>query len=74
METEINTIIKNGLPVTARANVCGPEPDVGLPRGSVEDIEIYFLSGHEFKGPVSEEDMERIAQEILDYNPKDYLY
>ena len=42
--------------------------------GYVEDIGIYFLSGHEFKGPVSEKDMDRIAQEIMEYNPEDYLY
>ena len=40
--TEIETNIRNGLPVIARGVVCSAEPDVGLMGQWVDELEIFF--------------------------------
>ena len=62
----IRSTINNGLPVDASGEFHPPEPDVGLPRRYVDNIVITFLSGHEFPGELSDEDDQRIVQELLE--------
>ena len=71
---EIETIIKDGLPVIARGEICRSEPDVGIMSEFVEDLEVCFLSGHPVPGDLSDEDDQRIVDELVNaYNePSDY--
>ena len=70
----IETTIRNGLPVRASGNVCRAEPDVGIMSKFVEDLEVCFLSGHPVPYELSDEDDQRIVQELLEaYEaPPDY--
>ena len=70
----IRTTIRNGLPVLASGEVCRPEPDVGIMTQFVEDLEVTFMSGHPVPGKLSDEDDQRLVDEIVDaYNePPDY--
>ena len=79
--TEIETTIKNGLPVIARGIVQSDDPTVELPGRFVEDLEIFFrhkrrpyACGRPFPHELSDEDEQRIVDEIVSaYNePPDY--
>ena len=61
----IETTIRNGLPVLASGRVCRAEPDVGIMSQFVEDLEVTFLSGHPVPGELSDEDDQRIVNEIV---------
>ena len=72
---EIETTIKDGLPVLASGEVQRPEPDVGIMSQFVEDLEVCFLSGHPVPFELSDEDDQRVVNEIVNaYNepPCDY--
>ena len=62
----IETTIKGGLPVIASAIVYRAEPDVGLMGPHVEGIEVCFLSGHPVPFELSDEDDQRIADELVE--------
>ena len=65
MLTKILTTIRDGLPVYAFGEVYPPEPDVGLMTQYVDGVYITFLSGHEFHGELSDEDYQRIVNELV---------
>ena len=72
---EIETTIKDGLPVIARGEVQRPEPDVGIMSHYIEGIEVTFLSGHPVPFEISDKDDQRLADELLeayDEPPCDY--
>ena len=71
----IETTIRNGLPVIASGEVRRAEPDVGIMSQFVEDLEVTFLSGHPVPFELSDEDDQRIVNELVAaYNepPCDY--
>ena len=70
----IETTIRNGLPVIASGIVYRAEPDVGIMGPHVEGIEVTFLSGHPVPFDLSDEDDQRIVDELVAaYNePPDY--
>ena len=71
----IETTIRDGLPVIAGGDVYSPEPDVGIMTQYVDGVYVTFLSGHEFHGELSDEDDQRIVDELVAaYNepPCDY--
>ena len=71
---EIETTIRDGLPVLASGQVCRLEPDVGIMSQFVEDLEVCFLSGHPVPGDLSDDDDQRIVNELVEaYNePPEY--
>ena len=73
--TTIETTINDGLPVFASGTVCGAEPDVGLMSQFVEDLEVCFLSGHPFPDDLSDDDDQRIVNELVEAHnePPEYL-
>ena len=62
---EIQTTIKNGLPVIARGSLVGPEPGVGYFDYGIEDLEILWLSGHPCLIVPTVAEAERISAELL---------
>ena len=73
--TKIRITIRNGFPVEVSGDVFDPEPDVGLPRQYVDNMEVRFMSGHPFPGELSDEDDQRVVNAIVAaYNepPCDY--
>ena len=72
---EIETTIKDGLPVIASGEVQRAEPDVGLMGPFVEDLEVKFLSGHPVPFELSDEDEQHVINAIVEaYSepPSDY--
>ena len=63
--TTIATTIRNGLPVIARGRVCRAEPDVGIMSQFVEDLEVVFHSGYPVPGELSDEDDQRLVNELV---------
>ena len=61
----IETIIRNGLRVLVSGDVFDPEPDVGLPRQFVDNLKVTFLSGDEFPFELSDEDDQRLVDELV---------
>ena len=61
----IETTIRNGLPVIVSGVVYRAEPDVGLMRPYVEGIEVMFMSGHPVPGELSDEDDQRLVNELV---------
>lgn len=61
----IETTIKGGLPVLASGEIRRAEPDVGIMSQFVEDLQITFLSGHPMVLELSDEDYQRIVNEIV---------
>ena len=61
----IETTIKDGLPVYASGEVCSAEPDVGIMSQFVEDLEVVFRSGYPVPGELSDEDDQRIVNELV---------
>ena len=61
----IETTIWEGLPVFASGEVRRAEPDVGMMSQFVEDLEVTFLSGHPVPGELSDEDEQRIVNELV---------
>ena len=62
----IETTVRGGLPVTASATVhrCSWHE---YPGGDyIEDLEVRFLSGHDYPGAISDKDEDRISLEIID--------
>ena len=70
----IETTIRDGLPVIAGGDVYPPEPDVGIMTQYLDGVYVTFLSGHEFHGKLSDDDEQRIVDELVAaYNePPDY--
>ena len=71
----IETTIRDGLPVYASGDVYPPEPDVGIMTQYVDGVYVTFLSGHVIPGELSDEDDQRIVDELVAaYNepPCDY--
>ena len=63
---EIQTTIKNGLPVLAVGNVIVERETRWEPGGvAVEDLEILWLSGHVCHIEISAADEDRIIEELL---------
>ena len=70
---EIDTTIKGGLPISARADVYSC-PHWEYPgRDYLEELEIFFLNGYPFKMELSEADENKVCEEIFEaFNePKD---
>ena len=70
---EIDTTIRGGLPVIARAEVY-PCPHWEYPgRDYLEQLEIFWCSGHPFEMELSEADENKVCDEIFEaFNePKD---
>ena len=63
--TGVRTTIRNGLPVDASGIVRPAEPDVGIMSQFVEDLEVTFLSGHPVPGELSDEDDQRLVNELV---------
>ena len=61
----VETTIRNGLPVLASGEVRRAEPDVGIMSQFVEDLEVTFLSGHQVPGELSDEDDQRLVNELV---------
>ena len=62
---EIQTTIKNGLPVLAQGEIVGPDPDVGYFHYGIEDLEILWLSGRPCRIEITAADEDRIVEELL---------
>ena len=66
---EIETTIKNGLPVLVRATVNKCHPSEYPGRNYIDDLEVLWLSGKPCNLDLSEEDDDRLADEIFEaYN------
>ena len=65
---EIKTTIKNGLPVLARGKIIGPDPSVGYFDCSIEDLDLFWLSGHPCRIDITVSEEERIVEELLAHN------
>ena len=61
----IYTTIRNGLPVLVSGEVRDAEPDVGLMTQYVEDFQIQFLSGDPITFEISDEDDQRLVDELV---------
>ena len=61
----IETTIRNGLPVLASGAIRRAEPDVGIMSQFVEDLQITFLSGHPMVLELSDEDYQRVVDELM---------
>ena len=65
----IETTIRDGLPVLASGIVRRADSTVGPAGWVVEDLEVTFLSGHPIPFDLSDEDDQRIVNELVDaYN------
>ena len=62
---EIQTTIKNGLPVLAQGEIVGPDPDVGYFNHGIEDLEILWLSGRPCHLEITAAEEDRIIEELL---------
>ena len=62
---QIETTINGGLPVKASADVCLCSPDEYPGATYIADLEIRFLSGHDYPKEISDQDESRIAHEII---------
>ena len=62
---EIQTTIKNGLPVLAQGEIVGPDPDVGYFHHGIEDLEILWRSGHPCRLAISGAEEARITDELI---------
>ena len=61
----IETTINNGLPVEASGRVVRADATVGPPGWVVEDLEITFLSGYPIPFELSDEDDQRVVNELV---------
>ena len=71
----IETTINGGLPVFASGDVYPAEPDVGIMTQYLDGVYVRFLSGHEFKGKISDKDEQRLVNLIVEAHnepPCDY--
>ena len=64
-QVTIETTINGGLPVKASADVCLCSPDEYPGVTYIADLEIRFLSGHDYPKEISDQDESRIAHEII---------
>ena len=63
---EIQTTIKNGLPVLAQGHVLVERETRWEPGGvAVEDLEILWLSGHPCRIEITAAEEDRIIEELL---------
>ena len=63
----MNSTIRGGLPVEVTGRRCRAEPDVGISAPFIEDIEVFYASGHAFAGDISTDDLERLEVELLEW-------
>ena len=61
----IETTINGGLPVKASAEVHRCSWDEYPGADYIADLEIQFLSGHDYPRAISDQDEDRIAHEII---------
>ena len=66
--------MNNGLPVYASGEIHAAEPDVGLMTPFVDNLEVTFPSGYAVPFELSDEDDQRLVNELVEaYNePPDY--
>ena len=72
MKVQTHTFVRGGLPVKARGRFIagsrsyeGPSAILPAEPDLVEDIEVFFPSGHPFSGPICDQDMNRIEDELI---------
>ena len=72
-EIEINTTIKSGLPVMARANYYTfPQYDNIILDDTIDDLEFFWPSGYQYLPEVSEADKEAVRTAMYDWYRNHY--
>ena len=76
-EIKFNSIIKGGLPVQVHADYYSATARTYWDPGSEAEIVIFgvfFLTGHEYKQELSEEDTERLKIEAFEFMRDEYMH